>query len=74
MSIYPKKKGMIQLKGDSGESQANLKGAERIYSKADTRKIFDLARGAKNDKDLAKLGEFVYQATNRQDSSKPQFE
>lgn len=72
--IYPKNKDMMQLRGDEKDTQAVLKGSERIYSQPDTRKIISMARSAKNDKDFAKLGEFVYRATNIQDSRKPQFD
>lgn len=74
MAIYPKKKAsMIQMSGDSGEVQSQLEGKERIYSRADTKEIITLARKAKTEDDLAKLGKLVYNATRKQDSRKPDF-
>lgn len=72
MGIY-KKKTMIQMTGNAGEAQAHMEGKERIYSREDTKKIITLARKAKTEKDFVELGKFVYDATRKQDSRKPQF-
>lgn len=71
--IYPKRKAsMAQLAG-SGRPQAMMEGAERIYSREDTRRILKLARKATTNEDLYRLGRFVYDATKRQDSRPPEF-
>jgi hypothetical protein len=73
--IYPgkKKASMVQITGDRGSVQTEMQGNERIYSQEDTKKIITLARNSKSKKDLIKLGEFICQATKRQDKKKPEY-
>jgi hypothetical protein len=70
--IYPKKK-MLQMKGGTELAEAQLQGSERIYSQEDTRKIIDMAKSAKTNRDYAKLGEFIYEATGKQDLREEQY-
>ena len=72
MAMYPKGK-MVQLSGKSGKVEAQLNGAERIYSRVDTEKIIKLAKSAKSRTDLIELGRVMMNATKTQDSKDPQF-
>jgi len=66
--IYPKSKQakMTQLKGSEQGLKA-LHGGERIYSKDDTYQIVAMCKQAKTKSDYIKLGEYVLQATKKQD-------
>lgn len=63
---------MKQLSSD-GSVQAEMTGAQRIYSRKDTAQIVKMATEAKSQRDILALGKFVYDATKRQDAAEPQY-
>jgi hypothetical protein len=76
MSIYPNRKknaAMIQVAGNGSQVRAKMEGAERIYSRQDTKKIMTMAKKARSQKDIIALGKFVAEATQKQDSREPEF-
>lgn len=73
--IYPgkSKSKMVQVFGSGNKVQASLEGAERIYSRGDTKKIVSMAKSAKSDADLVSLGKFMVKATIKQDTRDPEY-
>lgn len=66
--LYQSGGSLIQLSGDGKTVEAIIQGKERIYSRADTKRLMELAKKAKSEDDLFLLGKFFYDATKKQDS------
>jgi uncharacterized membrane protein (UPF0127 family) len=64
-----KASGNRHLLDDNGKVQMNLLGEERILSRKDTEKLLTLAK----KKDYKKLGRFLVNVINKQDSQEPEF-
>jgi hypothetical protein len=61
---------------ETGESQMELEGGERIFSRIHTRKLISLAKKAnksKSDNDYKKLGKKVFEYINKQDTQKQEY-
>ena len=65
--------GMKQMEGASGQVVKTLAGKERIFSRRDTKKIFQLSEKANDKVGLRKLGEAVFNMIKKQDETPPEF-
>lgn len=62
--------------GPDGQSQMELEGGERIFSRKNTRTLVKMAKRAyesKSDKDYKALGRKVFKYLDTQDSNKPEY-
>lgn len=69
------KKNMIVLDSD-GETQMELGGGERIFSRSNTKTMINMAKRAnrtKKDNDYKRLGAKVFEFINTQDNRKPDY-
>ena len=71
--IYKSGGSIIQLSGDGKTVEAVMRGKERIFSRPDTKRLIELAKKAKTSDDLFLLGEFLYDATKKQDSKPAEY-
>jgi len=66
----------MQVLSENGETQMELNGGERIFSRIHTRKLISLAKKAaksKKDADYKKLGKKVFEFIDKQNTQKQQF-
>jgi len=66
----------MHVLSETGESQMELNGGERIFSRIHTRKLISLAKKAsksKSDADYKKLGKKVFEYIDKQNTQKQEF-
>ena len=71
-----KPNGKMLVLDENGETQMQLEGGERIFSRKNTKiliKLADKAYNSKNDKDYEKLGKKIFQFLDKQDSNTPEY-
>jgi uncharacterized membrane protein (UPF0127 family) len=70
------KDGQMHVLDEDGKNQMNIKGNERIFSRKHTSKLISLASKAdesKEDKDYKKLGNFMVDIINIQDTQEQEY-
>lgn len=66
----------LYVYGSDGNVQATLQGNERIFSRASTKRIIELAERAdqtKDDKDYKALGKYIFKEMSAQDAREPEY-
>lgn len=68
--------GKMLVLTQAGESQMELEGGERIFSRTNTKVLIKQAKradGSKSDSDYKRLGKSIFKYLNVQDNNKPEF-
>lgn len=69
-------KDKMQVLDSSGETQMELEGGERIFSRSNTKTLIKFAKKAystKSDRDYKVLGKRIFKFLQTQDSNKPEY-
>ena len=72
----PKVDGALHVLNEDGQIQANIKGNERVFSRAHTAQLYKLSKQAsetKSEADYKKVGRAVVRMINQQDSQEPEY-
>lgn len=64
------KGGKLTVLSDEGTPQMKIEGGNRIYSRASTKKIIEMATSAASDEDYIALGQYVIKETIAQNKRK----
>lgn len=76
LEFSPNTTNKMQVLNSSGESQMELEGGERIFSRPNTKSLIKFAKKAfatENDNDYRKLGKTVFKFLQIQDSNEPEY-